>query len=174
MATDAAVRSMGFAMVLSEPVRVYGVPRCITFFLLCNICLCKARDRGVRKCSLMMVPYIVPAVVLLQDKEDYRKSNMEIVLALRYIETILFGILAGTFGQTASGNTLTLELGIYFGMLVAHALSLILFQCFVDDDGEVSTPRQSIQSQANPGPFHAENAGQGVKAESFEPYAGIN
>ena len=146
LATDAAVRSMGFAMVLCEPVRAYGLPTCITFFLLCTICLCKARDREF--CfNALLVPYVVPALVLLQqDKEAYRSSNMEIVLLLRYVETILFGILAGTFGETACGNALTRELGIYFGMLVANALSLVLFQCFVDDDGEFNTPRQSTYS----------------------------
>ncbi|CAE7690107.1 unnamed protein product [Symbiodinium sp. CCMP2592] len=146
IATDAAVRSIGFAMVLSEPVRAYGLPTSITFFLLCNICICRS-DVGVHRAeAVFFLPYIVPVYVLLQDKKAYRASRMEIVLALRYIETILFGILAGTLGETACGSTLTTELGIYFGMLVANALSLVLFQCFVDDDGEFSTPRQSTYS----------------------------
>ena len=145
MATDAAARCMGFAMVLSEPVRAYGLPTCVTFFLICSIyplCLPK-KDPAM----VLTVPYLVLlAVLLTTGKQHYRESGLEIVQALRYMENLLFGILAGAFGQTACGNSLALELGIYFGMLVANAVALISLQCFVDDDGEFRRPRQSTYS----------------------------
>ena len=151
--TDVAVRSMGFAMAFSEPVRAFGTATAGSFFTVClcyQLCICRRqgthRGESRARMGLVFLPYLIPATPLIFDKDDYRKTGLEVVLALRYIETVIFGILAGVFGQTACGNSLGVELAVYFSMLVANALALIGFNCFVEKDGTISTPRESSYS----------------------------
>ena len=148
MATDAAVRSTGFAMVFSPPVRAYGVPLAIVFCVPCTGWHGRAESKNGQGLNVLLFPYLVPVGVLLASdkKEVYRRSGLEVVPCLRFVETILFGILAAAFGRTARGESLVEELIIYIGILLANALSLALFQCFLQDDGELDAPRASTYS----------------------------
>ena len=96
--------------------------------------------------AVFSFPYLVPIAVLFFDKLEYRKSGLEIVLLLRFVENVVFGILAAVFGKTACGESLAPELCIYFGLLAANALAIVLFQCCLDDDGKFAAPRSSTYS----------------------------
>ena len=150
IATDAAVRSLGYAMALSEPVRPYGAPTAGTFFLLCTIyqvCICRRqRCSSDSAFAVVTLPYVIPVVPLVLKKEQYRKTGLEVLLALRFLETVTFGILAGIFGETACGSGLARELAVYYSVLVANAVALIAFNCCVAEDGTLSTPRASAYS----------------------------
>ena len=138
--TDAAVRSMGFAMAFSEPIRPYGAAVAATTFVACNLYQAWSARKEGEYAALLLLPYVVPAAVMA-DEEEFRRLGMPVVLALRFVETIAFGILAAVFGKTACGGGLETELAIYFGLLAANALSLITFKCLLDGSGAFSTSR---------------------------------
>ena len=115
IATDSAVRSMGFAMAFSPNVRSYGIPIAAITFVFCNICPCPvlARKRTEHMGELVanalgvviFLPYVVPAMFFV-----FKGLGLERVLVLRFLENILFGILAAALGRTACGTSLDHEL----------------------------------------------------------------
>ena len=110
--TDAAVRSMGFAMAFSADVRSYGMPIAAVTFVLSIVlpCFLTCRKKRPDRSVVCTFPYLLPIVILLWPSERIRRSGVEPVLALRFLENIIFGILAAAFGQTACGDSLEREL----------------------------------------------------------------
>ncbi|CAE6935989.1 unnamed protein product, partial [Symbiodinium natans] len=144
--TDAAVRSMGLSMAFSEPVRPYGAPVAAATFVACVLYQAWSIPRGAGGVcnNLASLPYVVPAAAVIADEEEARrKHGMPVVLGLRFLETVAFGILAAAFGEAACGGGLETELAVYFGMLVANALSLITFKCFSDGSGAFTTSMEN-------------------------------
>ena len=105
---------MGFAMAFSADVRSYGIPTAAVTFVVSNVwqcfAMCRNTDTHMDLGIFCFLPYLLPITVLIWPKEYNRKTGLELVLALRFIEDIIFGILAAAFGQTACGSSLEHEL----------------------------------------------------------------